>query len=170
MPDIDWLDIYRRVVLNDGHGAIGNRDVDRVISEIIGNQTIAEMIEHSFTTDPSAELTIRILMNLRSKWATDYCYRIYTEDENITRKRSSVELLSSIAHESAFPWAFQFLDDEDLVIQRYGARLVQVSIEYGLIDPDQCKQIFKKMEGHHNKNVRSFYQGIQEQLLRNDPL
>ena len=153
----DWTNIARQV---DAIERGGNEYAKRAIALILGEDSLRDAVDYYITMAPGAELVKSVLSLLRPHVAMEHCYEIYCSDADIEKKRSAIDLLRMILDSSVLPWASEFLADEDLGIQRWGAGVVDQLLWCEFVDPEACRDLLKSMREHANPDVRETHRWI----------
>ena len=83
-----------------------------------------------------------------------HCYEIFRSDRNIDDRRAAVELLRVAADERALGWISEFLEDDDQVIQTWGAGVLDQLLWSELVEPEAAEDLLAQAANHKNESVR----------------
>lgn len=158
---IDWATLSEE--LDCGSGG-GTKYARQALSKILGDEAIREAVDCYLSGRTGSELARSVLWHIHPQAGIDYCYRIFTEETDLDRRRSAVELLRVVADESALKWVPQFLDDPDGGIQVWGAGVVDQLLWSDFIDEEDCREVLDSMRNHKNPAVRERFEFIKEFL------
>lgn len=165
--EIDWNQIARKI------GAIGHCSShlgNAAIVELLGEDLLRGAVDYYVAECGShgAELARQVLWNLRPEGAMHRCYEIYCTDADLQWKRNAVDLLRAVADDRALAWVSGLLDDEDDMIQAYGAGVVDQLLWSNLATVEACSELLAEMEDHANVNVRETHAFILKYLAERD--
>lgn len=93
------------------------------------------------------------------------CYEIFNGPETVEARRTAVELLRVVADRRALPWIPEFLQDDDALIQAWGAGVLGQLLWSELIEPEEAERLLIAVDQHSNEPVRERAEFIRGFLL-----
>jgi hypothetical protein len=152
---IDWESIARKVGSVIGGAQIGGDHLAREALEIlIGEEQIRKAVDYYVEWGPANEL-IRSICWLLAPWsAMQRCYEVFRTETDMDRRLNALDLLVVTADARTIPWVEEFLDHDEIVIQNFGARMLDQLIFSGRVDISDVESLVMKAEQHPNPSVR----------------
>jgi hypothetical protein len=152
---IDWQSLASQLGLlrEDGESS-GSRHACEALETLLGEDNLRRAVDHYISGKPGSELARSVLWHIHPFSAMRYCYDIFKSDLPIEIRRSAVELLRVVADKRAVDWIYEFLNDDDLEIQSWGAGVLDQLLWSELIYPEEIEHLLVKAETHSNIGVR----------------
>lgn len=152
---IDWEHLAKQLgTLRPDGESCSSDDAGRAIESIIGEEQLRAAVQYYIAGRPGSELARFVLRQLRPWSAMQHCYEIYRSRAALEDRVSAVELLRVVADRRALPWLIEFLGDPDPGIQLWGAGLLDQLLWSRLVEPEECFEQLRMLDGHKNEMVR----------------
>ena len=152
---IDWQALASQLgTLREGGESSGSHKACEALEILLGEDNLQYSVDYYISGKPGSELARSVLWHIRPFSAMRYCYDIFKSNLPIGVRRSAVELLRVVADKRAVDWIDEFLNDDDLEIQSWGAGVLDQLLWSELVEPDDIEHLLAKAEAHSNIGVR----------------
>jgi hypothetical protein len=161
-PTIDWARIEQELgtvkTLEGGATmSVSDRNVGRSSFELIlGDEALEDAVEIVAHFGPGSGAAQSVLALIRSRHATEYCYRRLREATDRMERLGYASALRSIAHEIALSWLDDLWADADEALQILAAKMLEGIIGAGVGDWDLMQDAIERGLRHPNPDVRQY--------------
>ena len=153
--EIDWQALALQLgLLREGGESSGSRNACEALEILLGESNLRRAVDYYISGKPGSELARSVLWHIHPFSAMQYCYDIFKSDLPVEVRRSAVELLRVVADKRAADWIDEFLNDDDLEIQSWGAGVLDQLLWSELVFPEDIEHLLVKAETHSNIGVR----------------
>ena len=169
MPDnIDWTTLAARIrsSANGPQHWASQTDARRAIELLVGESHLVRAVEEYVAGHNESELIRAVLSLIRPISAMTRCYELYRSNARVNTRRAAVELLRAIADHHALPWIEELLDDSDEVNCRWGVGVLDQLLWSELVRPEECEELLRRAESHHDAHIRERAAAIRHYLER----
>ena len=164
---VDWKALAEEVGTLRGNEEVGDAGYARQAIEILlGEKILRQAVEYYISGEPGSELARHVLWQIHPWSAMKHCYHIYKSDGDPERRRLAVELLRVVADRRALGWIDELLQEEDPLIQMWGAGVIEQLLLSGLVSEEEAEEQLEKAEKHANPSVREIANNIKERFAR----
>jgi len=159
---IDWSEIARKLgeeqTLASGAMAMsaGPNLARTVLERLLGNAALEDAVETAAQLGQGAGAAESVLGLLRSRHATEYCYRRFAEAQRAEERVGYAHALRCCAHGVALGWLDRLWADEDEQVQVLAAKMLEGMINAGAIEPDEASEALERGSRHASPNVREY--------------
>jgi hypothetical protein len=170
---IDWSVLANQLALltpatpsgRDGHTERSGSDAARRALEIlIGEPALRASVDYYITGAPGSELARSVLWLLHPWSAMAHCYEVWRSSPSIEDRRSAVELLRVVADRRALGWVRDFLEDQDEIVQAWGAGVLDQLLWSNLVSVEEAEPLLVSAECHANPAVRQTAEFVRNYL------
>lgn len=139
---------------------------DWLVTRLISEEAIIDGVNEYINSSPSGYLAKMVFQGLRPPSAMIHCKNIFDNAKNysVRKRRAAIQLLGEISDERVLNWIDEFISDDDLEIQLWGALIVPKLILHQQIDGNQTAEFVNKFSVHPNPKVKERAVEIREIL------
>ena len=154
--EIDWAKLASALGLSAPYGeyCCGSDDAQRALEQIIGEDALRASVDYYVDCRLGSSLARSVLWRLRPWSAMRRCYEIFKGPETVENRRTAIELLRVVADRRALPWISEFFEDEDSLIQAWGAGVLDQLLFSELVEQEEAEELLRAAEQHSNQSVR----------------
>jgi hypothetical protein len=161
----DWHEIAKAIgSINEASESGGDSEARRALITIVGEANLIGAVDYYVASHHGRELARSVLRMLKPFSAMRRCYEIYSQEGDIEKRRSAVELIRFISDKQAVQWIAQFLSDPDAEIQAWGAGVIDQLLWDECLTPKEAAPFLEIMRDHPNPQVTRFYTLVEEYL------
>ena len=165
----DWHEIAKTIgSLHENGESGGDDEARRALITIVGEENLIGAVDYYVSFQHGRELARSVLRMLKPFSAMRRCYEIYSQDGDIEKRRSAVELIRFISDKQAVQWVAQFMSDPDAEVQGWGAGVIDQLLWDNCLTPEEAAPFLETMRGHPNPQVTRIYTLAEEFLSGND--
>jgi hypothetical protein len=165
---IDWSGLAARLREVDARPEFASTEegARHAVELLIGEDRLRQAVDE-FVADPFGSTADLIEGVLRAIWPPSmaaYCHAISRSGADVRDRQAAVILLRYVADRRALPWIDAFLDDPDLPV--LGLEVLDWLLRTRQVEPDDCEELLRRGETHHNSHVRSRAAMLREHVDR----
>lgn len=126
----------------------------RVLDRMLGREAIEDAVETVACYAEGSGVAESMLGVLRSRHATEYCYRKLREARGADERRGYAHALRCCADGIALGWLDALWSDEDAGVQVLAAKMLEGLIYSGVVDQDEMESALERGSRHSDPVVR----------------
>jgi hypothetical protein len=128
----------------------------RVLEVVLGNELLEEAVELVADYRVGSSAAESLLGVVRSRHATEYCYRRRDAECDPEKRRGFAHALRCCAHSIALSWIDSLWTDPDENVEILASKMLEGMINANAVDEEQVQFALLSGSTHHSPAVREY--------------
>jgi len=140
---INWNDLTEKFCCNnEGQYVYSSDDAKNVISQALGKEFIEDAVNFYVYNLPEdgSELARLVLSQLKSDYAVDYIFKLYSEEQNIEYKTVAIELFRFVVTKQSLKYYPLIIKDQNLEIRKWASYTLDQLLYQNIVDIEDISQ------------------------------